>query len=218
MMVVACGGTATRNQTGTGGTGGEDNDTTTSNSDSTSSSTSSSTSGSGGSATSTTATGGSDTSSASATTGSGGTSTCGGMCDEPTCPDGELVVPEGECCPECSCAAVSCVTSDCAPDEVWVIHPGACCPSCEPILACESDDDCIVADRPRSCCGCPEVINRAALDDDPCWYDVDAPRELPNECYPEEYCDAVCGACAPIDGVLCVAGRCEEAICIDFCE
>jgi hypothetical protein len=78
-----------------------------------------------------------------------------------------------------------------------------------------TEEDCVVADKPRSCCGCPEVLARRALEQDRCWYEIDRPRELDDDCYPKSACDVLCGACEPVAGVLCVDNRCQVVACED---
>ncbi|HEY6728827.1 MAG TPA: hypothetical protein VI197_32675, partial [Polyangiaceae bacterium] len=90
---------------------------------------------------------------------------------------------------------------------------GGCCYECLPDpLFCEQNADCVLADRPHECCGCPEVISRRALDDDACWYSLAEPRTIPPECYPEFTCDALCGACPDSGSAVCVDNRCTQEI------
>jgi hypothetical protein len=88
---------------------------------------------------------------------------------------------------------------------------GGCCYECLPDpLYCVDSADCVIADRPRSCCGCAEVISTRALADDPCWTPVDEPRDIPEECYPEVICDALCDACPDPGEAACVYNRCTQ--------
>ena len=148
---------------------------------------------------------------------------CAGvLCDAPTeCGNGETWErPNGACCAACvpeEPGTVGCVDIACPLDMVCAAGyirgdlVGGCCYQCLPDpLFCKADDDCVLADRPRDCCGCPEVISTRALDDDACWYAVDDPRPIPEECYPDAYCDAVCGACPDYGQALCLQNRCVE--------
>ena len=56
-------------------------------------------------------------------------------CLLPVCKEGEvLVVPEGECCPQCvpDCSAISCLLPVCEKGEKLVVPEGECCPKCVP--------------------------------------------------------------------------------------
>jgi hypothetical protein len=110
---------------------------------------------------------------------------------------------------EVSCIELACPEPNCPAGYVPGDALGGCCHDCVPDpLYCASDADCVVADRPRGCCGCAEAISVRALDDDPCWFTLDNPRQIPEDCYPEAYCDAVCGACLEISGPACIDNRC----------
>jgi len=143
------------------------------------------------------------------------------LCAGPTeCGDGETWErPPGACCAACipeepgnvTCVDIACQSTGCANGYVRGDLVGGCCYACLPDpLFCEDASDCVRADRPRDCCGCPQVISTRALDDDACWYAVDDPRPIPDACYPEAYCDALCGACPDPGQVLCLQNRCIE--------
>jgi hypothetical protein len=65
--------------------------------------------------------------------GAGGAAGCASeLCTSPACPDGELIVSPGECCPVCSCEGVECepgIPALC-PDGTGLTPAGACCPVC----------------------------------------------------------------------------------------
>lgn len=146
----------------------------------------------------------------------------GVMCDAPTeCPTGySYERPDGACCAAClpdDPANVACPEIECPDDKTCAAGytrgdlVGGCCHQCLPDpLYCDDNTDCVIADRPRPCCGCPEVMSTRALDDDPCWSNVDEPRSIPDECYPDQYCDALCGACPDRGQIECVQNRCVE--------
>src|SRR5690606_24035220 len=72
--------------------------------------------------------------------------------------------PGGVACDEIVCDDI------CPPGYVNGDALGGCCHDCVPDpLYCTADADCIIADRPRSCCGCPEVISTRAYAEDLCW-------------------------------------------------
>lgn len=266
VTAVGCGGTTELQEgDGSGGTGGSG--------------------ASGGTSSNTSTTSGSI--SAVATNGvantTGGLDCSGFECGGLPCPDGELIVPPGECCPVCVCTGGECEPLDC-PSERVVTPAGACCSECAHLqcegvvcdgptecgagssfsrpagaccaaclqppdavacsligcpeqpqycppgyvagdlaggccyeclpdpLYCVADTDCALANRPRTCCGCEEVISTRALDDDPCWVPVGEPWDIPEECYPDFTCDAVCGACPDPGGVVCENNRCTQIL------
>jgi hypothetical protein len=132
----------------------------------------------------------------------------------------ELSQPEGACCKGCvpkpggvACREIACPPDDvCPPGYVRGDLVGGCCYDCVPDpLFCNDANDCVTADRPRSCCGCPEAISRRMYDADECWSDVQAPRMIPQSCYPQVTCDAVCGMCPPPGPLLCANHRCALA-------
>jgi hypothetical protein len=126
--------------------------------------------------------------------------------------------PSGACCAGCvpdpagvACDAIVCEVTSCAPGYVRGDLVGGCCYDCLPDpLYCTEDSDCVLADRPRPCCGCPEVISTRRYTEDPCWSALNAPRVIPQECYPDFVCDAVCGPCAEPGQARCVERRCVE--------
>lgn len=130
--------------------------------------------------------------------------------------------PDGACCSGCmpdDPGSVGCVDIACPVDNICAKGfqrgdlMGACCYECLPDpLYCETNDDCVIADRPRECCGCPEVISTRALNDDACWTPVADPRPIPEECYPEVTCDRECDLCADPGTAVCVNSRCTQEI------
>lgn len=135
-----------------------------------------------------------------------------------SCPAGyELSQPAGACCQGCvpKPGGVACVEIACPPDDTCPAGyvrgnlVGGCCYDCVPDpLYCGDVSDCVTADRPRSCCGCPEAITRREYEADECWSDVKAPRMIPQSCYPEVTCDALCGQCEAPGPLLCAGHRC----------
>lgn len=141
------------------------------------------------------------------------------VCDGPTeCADGwTFSRPDGACCAGCipdepvPCPEIACPQGNpCPKGYVRGDYVGGCCSECLPDPAfCEFHEECVMADRPRTCCGCAEAISKRALDDDACWTPVADPRPIPQECYPDFTCDALCECPAP--GVaICVENRCIE--------
>ena len=134
------------------------------------------------------------------------------------CPAGyELSQPAGACCQGCvpKPGGVACLEIACPPDNTCPVGyvrgdlVGGCCYDCVPDpLYCGDVSDCVTADRPRSCCGCPEAITRREYEADECWSDVNMPRMIPQSCYPQVVCDALCGACAEPGPLLCAQHRC----------
>ena len=148
---------------------------------------------------------------------------CNGVvCDGPTACEAGYVFkrPDGACCADCVPDPETVVCADdgecllevhCALGYVAGDLVGGCCDDCLPDpLYCLEDSDCTLANRPRTCCGCDEVISTRALDDDPCWVPVGEPRDIPEECYSEATCDAPCGACPEAGPVACVGYRCRQ--------
>lgn len=143
---------------------------------------------------------------------------CSGVvCQGPSdCGDGRTYSrPDGACCAGCMplepalCPELGCPDDTCPKGYVSGDAVGGCCTECLPDpLYCEVSDDCVAADRPRECCGCPEIISKRALDDDACWSPSSDPRPIPDACYPDVTCDAVCGACPPTGVPVCVDNRC----------
>jgi hypothetical protein len=132
-------------------------------------------------------------------------------------PGYELKRPEGACCEGCvpKPGGVGCLEIACPPDKTCPAGyvrgdlVGGCCYDCVPDpLYCGDVADCLIADKPRSCCGCPEAISQRMYAADECWSDVDMPRMIPQECYPQMTCDAVCGPCPEPGPLSCASHRC----------
>jgi hypothetical protein len=133
-------------------------------------------------------------------------------------PSHMLAKPPGACCEGCiptmpggvSCTLLPCPDGNpCPAGYVRGDVLGGCCNDCLPDpLYCSSAADCVVADKPRSCCGCPEPISIRQYNDDPCWSAPDSPRPIPEECFPDAMCGAVCGACPPAGQASCFENRC----------
>lgn len=148
---------------------------------------------------------------------------CEGVkCEPPSdCKEGyERSLAAGACCPGClpqvphgvSCNEVACPETPCQPGYVRGDVLGGCCHECLPDpLYCTEDADCVAADKPRSCCGCAEVITRRQFAAEPCWWEVGHPRSLPSSCYPNVTCDAVCSPCSVPEVVACRGNRCVES-------
>jgi hypothetical protein len=114
-------------------------------------------------------------------------------------------VPIGTATPPPECQLLDCATPPLCPAGYYNAPPSLdCCGRCMPDpLYCRENRDCVIADRPRSCCGCPELISVREYEEDACWSDVAAPRPIPSSCYPEAVCGAICGACALPFGAYC---------------
>ncbi|MDF3071088.1 MAG: hypothetical protein K0R38_6689 [Polyangiaceae bacterium] len=130
----------------------------------------------------------------------------------------ELAQPAGACCVGCipkpgfvACVNITCPPARCPLGYVRGDLLGGCCYDCVPDpLYCRDGNDCLVADRPRECCGCPEAITRRQYDAEACWSELRAPRPRPATCYPQVTCDAVCGPCEPQSDYP----DCEENRCV----
>jgi hypothetical protein len=131
----------------------------------------------------------------------------------------ELGTPPGACCEGClpKPGEVACPELACPPDDHCPLGyvrgdvVGGCCTDCVPDANfCNTAAECVIADRPRPCCGCPEPISVRAYKADPCWSAVDMPRMIPAECQPVFVCDAICGDCAAPGQPSCVEHRCAE--------
>jgi hypothetical protein len=126
--------------------------------------------------------------------------------------------PPGACCAGCvpqpggvMCPTVACPRNVCPLGYVNGVVVGGCCTECVPDAQfCNDDSECVLADRPQACCGCPAPISVRSYNDDPCWSDVHAPRKIPSSCYPQIKCDEVCGACSPPGLAACQNHRCVE--------
>lgn len=144
----------------------------------------------------------------------------GVVCEEPEDCNGDrkYTRPDGACCAGCmSVEPAACNDIDCGPDvtcpQGYVRGDlmGGCCYECLPDpLYCQTPDDCVRAVRPGSCCGCPELVSVRALDDDPCLRPVEASHSVPDECYPEPYCDVICAECPAWGALGCVDNRCVD--------
>ncbi len=146
---------------------------------------------------------------------------CKGVeCQPPSpCADGYVYErPAGACCSGCvpasgpiPCLKIFCAEPQCPTGYVPGDQAGACCYDCVPDPNyCVADRDCIIADRPRPCCGCPEAISNRLYEEDACWSTAASPRPIPKQCYPDFTCDALCGPCAEPGAAKCVEGRCTE--------
>jgi hypothetical protein len=127
-----------------------------------------------------------------------------GACCPGCVENGKPIVPPTDCgCPE--------IAISCPPGYLVGRYLSECCERCIPDpLYCQQSTDCLIADRPRSCCGCPEAISTRMYEQDPCWSDVNSPRAQPDDCFPDVYCDMLCGACAPPGAPKCVDNQCVE--------
>jgi hypothetical protein len=139
------------------------------------------------------------------------------------CPQGYMPGREpGACCAGCvpngdpisiNCSGVACPAIEqlCSLGYTPGHYMSECCDGCIPDPKyCQHDSDCLIADRPRSCCGCPEAISIRMYQEDACWFDVSAPRPIPQSCYPQAVCGAYCGVCAPPGTAMCVGNQCTE--------
>jgi hypothetical protein len=147
-----------------------------------------------------------------------------GGCENVTCEpveacgeDYELTQPPGACCVGCMpksvtfCNEIECLVSNCAPGYIPEDRLGGCGCDCVPDpLYCRDDTDCVMADKPRACCGCPEAITWRQYEVEPCWSEVGSPRPLPPACKPEVTCDAICAACPNFGEVA----DCSEHRCV----
>jgi hypothetical protein len=160
-------------------------------------------------------------SSSAGTASVGGGPSCGDVMCQPVmgCPAGyALGQPAGACCQGCvpepggaMCTEQACPRSLCPLGYVRGDLVGGCCSECVPdALFCNDDSECVVADRPRSCCGCPEIMNVRGYNADPCWSSIAEPRPIPKSCYPQVVCDAICGPCSAPPHVLCQNHRCRD--------
>lgn len=147
-----------------------------------------------------------------------------GGCEEVTCepveacPEGyELAQPPGACCLGCvpktsgvPCDEIACPQTSCPLGYTRGDLLGGCCYDCVPDpLYCRDNDDCVMADKPRECCGCPEAITLRQYELEPCWSEVGSPRPLPSTCYPQATCDALCAPCVDLgDAADCSEHRC----------
>jgi hypothetical protein len=130
----------------------------------------------------------------------------------------ELAQPPGACCAGCvpipgqvGCNLLPCPSTSCPPGYTTGDKLGGCCDECVPDpLYCGENDDCVMAEKPSACCGCPEAITWRQYEAEPCWSEVGAPRSIPQSCYPEATCQAPCAPCETLGAaVTCAANRCE---------
>lgn len=135
------------------------------------------------------------------------------------CPGGYVLSqPPGACCQGCvpqpggiACPEIACPQSLCPLGYIRGDQVGGCCTECVPdALFCNDNSECVIADRPRSCCGCPQPITRREYAADACWSDVHQPRPIPQDCYPQVVCDAICGACPSPLSAGCQNHRCAQ--------
>ena len=136
------------------------------------------------------------------------------------CPGGyEVGTPPGACCEGCvpnpggiACPEIACPPgNNCPLGYVRGDMLGGCCGDCVPDPNfCHTAAECLIADRPRPCCDCPEAISVRAYKADPCWSEPSMPRMIPPECQPAFVCDAICAACPPPGPVSCTQNRCVE--------
>ncbi|HXK18309.1 MAG TPA: hypothetical protein VNG33_10930 [Polyangiaceae bacterium] len=146
---------------------------------------------------------------------------CSGVMCTPVmaCPMGyTLGQPPGACCQGCvpnpggvACPKIACGDTTCPLGYVRGDLVGGCCTECVPDpLFCNADSDCVVADRPRPCCGCPEAISSRQYAADPCWSALDMPRMTPQSCQPQVVCNIACVECPTPGPATCRAHRCSD--------
>jgi hypothetical protein len=211
-LLVACGGTISKSDGGSAGTANSG-----SSGSQAGASVGGSSSGVGGSS-----------SSVGGSSGTAGNPSLGGersSCEDVTCrsieeecTDGyELGHPPGACCAACMpkpggvyCNEIGCLSTRCPVGYVRGDRVGGCCYDCFPDpLYCREDADCVLADKPRACCGCAEAITRRQFEAEPCWSQVGSPRSVPPTCYPTATCDAVCAPCSAVGlAAVCSQNRC----------
>lgn len=133
------------------------------------------------------------------------------------CPEGyERVEPPDTCCVGClpkpggvACNEIACPQTSCPLGYIRGDVLGGCCYDCVPDpLYCSEDAECVMADKPRACCGCPEAITRRQYDAEPCWSEVGTPRPISRMCFPDATCDAVCAPCPQGLEAACIDHRC----------
>jgi hypothetical protein len=158
------------------------------------------------------------------TAGASGSVGCEGVecLDVSSCAVGyELAQPPGACCAGCFAepGQVGCLDIPCPPGNHCPLgympgdRLGGCCTDCVPDPKfCNQREDCALADRPRSCCDCPEAISMRAYQADACWSLLASPRAWPMSCYPDFNCGAVCVACPEPGLVACVEHRCVHEL------
>jgi hypothetical protein len=121
----------------------------------------------------------------------------------------------GACCSQClghepvGCPEIACSPQTCAPGYVQGDLVGGCCFQCSPDpWFCRGDSDCMIAERPATCCECAGAISIRMYEEDRCWFDPRAPRELPPECNPGTMCGRVCEPCSIPEKARCIDNRC----------
>jgi hypothetical protein len=175
--------------------------------------------------------------------GTGGHDPCATVdCAYPVCPDGVPVfVPEGQCCPICSCQVIACAMPICPPGVGVVTPPGECCPVCEsgPAASCSqvlcdsTPPDCpkgyVPGTIPGACCaGCvptgelitPPICTTGLCPLPECQLGY-RPDQLQSECCPRcqpdpKYCQADSDCVVATNSRNCCA--CPEAISIRLYE
>lgn len=135
------------------------------------------------------------------------------------CPGGYVLSqPLGACCQGCvpqpgsiACPEIACPQSLCPLGYIRGDRVGGCCSECVPdALFCNDDSECVIAERPRTCCDCPQPITRREYAADVCWSDVDEPRPIPQDCYPQAVCGAICVACPSHLNAACEDHHCTQ--------
>jgi hypothetical protein len=127
--------------------------------------------------------------------------------------------PLGACCDSCvpvnPPAPPDCIMYSCAPPTNCPLgyrHSQPvynCCNDCEPDPNyCELDSDCLIAQKPSGCCGCPSSISTRLYAQDNCYSATNAPRSVPSQCLPQVICDMMCGACPPTGVPACLNHQC----------
>jgi hypothetical protein len=133
----------------------------------------------------------------------------------------ERRTPPGACCEGCvpkpggvACPEIACPTgNNCPLGYVRGDALGGCCTDCVPDPNfCHTAADCLIADRPRGCCECPEPISVRAYKADACWSAPSMPRVVPKECVPLDVCPAICVPCPPPGPFSCSENRCVELL------
>jgi hypothetical protein len=139
-----------------------------------------------------------------------------------SCPTGFVIERErGACCDTCHPNAnaqyPNCEVVDCAPPRNCpigyhhVLPSYRCCNECEPDPNyCQNDADCIIAELPYACCGCPVAIGTRLYVTDACYSALALPRSVPMSCQSQAVCSVACGVC-PVPGIAaCVDHSCTQ--------
>jgi hypothetical protein len=119
----------------------------------------------------------------------------------------------GACCGQCEwqggCPEIACSPHVCPRGYVQGDLVNGCCSQCLPDpWFCEIDSDCMIAERPATCCECSGAISIRMYEEDRCWFDPRAPRALPPECDPGTMCGRACEPCPIPDKARCLDNRC----------